>query len=70
MPAARDSSAAMACTCSTIFGSHDEAIASGAGKNGVVAVDHVETEENRDVQTRLLDGNVLQPVDLLRLGNP
>ena len=35
-----------------------------------IAVDHVEAEQQRDVQPALLEGEMLQPIDLLRIGEP
>jgi hypothetical protein len=36
----------------------------------VVAVDYVESEENRNVQASLFDGNVLEAVDFFGIGHP
>ena len=37
-------------------------------KDGAEAVDHVEADEQRNVQSRLVDGYVLHAVDLMRVG--
>jgi hypothetical protein len=39
-------------------------------EDGVVAVDYVESEENRNVQASLFDGNVLEAVDFFGIGHP
>ena len=47
-------------------GGHGE----GHGKDGAIAVDDVEPEEDGDVEARFVDGDVLEAVDLLGVGNP
>ena len=59
MPSARASAALMRATVSAAAGSQLAASASGTGKHGAMAVNHILPEEDGNVQARLLDRDVL-----------
>ncbi len=70
MPTARASLAAMDWACSIIAGSHDAAVRDGRREDRAIAVDDVEAEEDRDVEARFFDGDVLVAVDFFWIGDP